>query len=126
MSSRGIQGLYVETHNWGATVSFWQELGYELTFETDHHSGQLVHPKGGPYLFVAEHPADHALAMSPIIEVDDADAFVPPPTGTATGPFTPTHWNTQELALNDPDGRTMSVQAPPAGTTGADWSGLGA
>ena len=63
MQSNGIEGLLIETHNWGKTVAFWQGLGYEIEFETDHHSGQLRHPRGGPYIFVAERPPDQALKV---------------------------------------------------------------
>jgi hypothetical protein len=124
MTTRGIQGIYIETHNWGATVSFWKELGYELTFETDHHSGQLVPPGGGPYLFINERPADETLDIHPIVDVDDAKGFVPPVDSLAV-PFGPTHWRTLEAVLHDPDGRHVSVQAPPAGTAGTDWAGSG-
>ena len=30
MSTHGIDGLLVETHNWGKSVAFWKGLGYEL------------------------------------------------------------------------------------------------
>ncbi len=30
MSSNGIEGLIVETHNWGKSVAFWRDLGYDL------------------------------------------------------------------------------------------------
>ena len=60
MATRGLEGLVFETHNWGKSVAFWQALGYELEFETDHHSGQLRHPAGGPYIFLAERPEGDA------------------------------------------------------------------
>jgi hypothetical protein len=112
MASSGFQGLYVETHNWGKTVRFWQDLGFVLEFETDHHSGQLRHPDGGPYVFVAERPESHELERYPILLADDATAFEPPGSATVDEPFTPRHWGMVELMLRDPDGRTMSVQAP--------------
>lgn len=59
MQTDGIDGILIETHNWGKTVAFWRDLGYEVEFETDHHSGRLRHPRGGPYLFIAERPHDH-------------------------------------------------------------------
>ena len=71
MTSRGIEGLYVETHNWGKAVKFFQALGYQLEFETDHNSGQLRNGDG-PYLFVAEVPEDQPTAVQVIIGVDDA------------------------------------------------------
>ena len=48
--------ILIETHNWDSIVAFWQDLGYQLEFETDHHSGRLRHPSGGPSIFVAERP----------------------------------------------------------------------
>jgi hypothetical protein len=125
MSTTGIQGLYIETHNWGATVGFWQELGYKLTFETDHHSGQLVHPDSGVYLFVNERPESEALDIHPIVDVAGAEGFVPPAAGEVAQPFAATHWHTQEMVLRDPDGRTVSLQAPPAGDGGEGWAGSG-
>jgi hypothetical protein len=108
----GIAGLLIETHNWGKTVAFWQALGYQLEFETDHHSGQLRHPRGGPYLFIAERPSDQALKVVLAVGVADAKAFVPPSAGTVVQPFEPQHWPVLELVLADPDGRQISVHAP--------------
>ena len=75
MTTTGIEGLYVETHNWGKTVAFWQGLGFQLQFETDHHSGQLEHPAGGPFIFLAERPADRELETYPVVAVDVAESF---------------------------------------------------
>jgi hypothetical protein len=81
MKTEGIDGILIETHNWGKTVAFWQDLGYEVEFETDHHSGRLRHPRGGPYLFVAEQPHDHPLQLVLGVAVADAAQFTPPRTG---------------------------------------------
>ena len=116
MASSGIEGLYVETTNWGRTVAFWQALGYVLEFETDHHSGQLRHPAGGPYVFVAERPEAHPLERYPIVRVEDSTAFEPPAAGSVDEAFTPRHWGVVEMLVLDPDGRRASLQAPlPAG-----------
>jgi hypothetical protein len=112
MTTEGIEGLLIETHNWGKTVAFWKSLGYELVFETDHHSGQLRHPRGGPYLFVAERPPTQALKVIPMVMVKDAAQFTPPASGTVLRPFEAQHWHALELMLVDPDGRELSVQAP--------------
>jgi hypothetical protein len=112
MSSTGIEGLYIETHNWGKTVAFWIGLGFELEFETDHHSGQLRHPRGGPWLFVAERPDGDALETYPIVLTDDAATFESPTAGAVDSPFTPQHWGVVEMLLHDPDARHISVQAP--------------
>ncbi|WP_437755477.1 VOC family protein [Sorangium sp. So ce1389] len=112
MATEGIEGLLVETHNWGKTVAFWQGLGFELEFETDHHSGRLRHPRGGPFIFVAERPSDQALKLVPMVSVTDAAQFSPPSAGTVVHPFEAQHWQMLEMLLADPDGRQISVQAP--------------
>lgn len=120
----GIAGLLIETHNWGKTVAFWQALGYQLEFETDHHSGQLRHPSGGPYLFIAERPSEQELKVVLAVGVADAKAFVPPGAGTVVRPFEPQHWPALELVLADPDGRHISVHAPlPDGHGGGSHAG---
>ncbi|HTJ81978.1 MAG TPA: hypothetical protein VL400_09635 [Polyangiaceae bacterium] len=116
MTTGGIKGLLIETHNWGKAVAFWRALGYELEFETDHHSGQLRHPSGGPFLFIAERPEGSALQLQAMLSVPDAATFTPPSSGTVVRPFEAQHWDVLELLLADPDGREFSVQAPlPAG-----------
>jgi hypothetical protein len=112
METEGIEGLFVETHNWGKTVAFWKGLGYALEFETDHHSGLLRHPRGGPYIFVAERPPNQALKLVPVVAVADAAQFSPPSAATLIRSFAPQHWHMLEMLLADPDGRELSVQAP--------------
>ncbi len=112
MTTEGIEGLLIETHNWGKTVALWKALGYELVFETDHHSGQLRHPRGGPYLFVAERPPGQALKVVPMVTVKDAAQFTPPGAATVLRGFEPQHWHALEMLLADPDGRELSVQCP--------------
>lgn len=86
-ATNGIQGLLIETHNWGKTVAFWQALGYELEFETDHNSGQLRHSSGGPYPFIAERPEGTPLTLQPVLATGDAATFTPPNSGTVVRPF---------------------------------------
>lgn len=107
----GIQGLLIETHNWGKTVAFWQALGYELELETDHHSGQLRHPGGGPFLFIAERPVGTPIALQVMVTASEA-TFEPPSAGRVVRPFETQHWGARELVLADPDGRHVSVQTP--------------
>src|ERR1700723_2042058 len=57
MKTEGLEAVYLETHNWGKSARFFQALGYDLEFETDHSSG-LLRNRQGPYLFVAEVPED--------------------------------------------------------------------
>jgi hypothetical protein len=112
MATEGISGLVIETHNWGKSVAFWQQLGYQLEFETDHHSGQLRHPGGGAWIFLAERPGDRALEFYPVLQVDDSAAFEAPAAGSVEQPFVAQHWDVVEQLLRDPDARRVSIQAP--------------
>ncbi len=117
MATRGIDGLLIETHNWGKSVAFWTSLGYELELETDHHSGRLRHPAGGPYLFIAERPPGQVLKVIPVLSVGDAATFEPPTSGTVKRPFTEEHWGALQMLLVDPDGREIAIDAPLVGRT---------
>jgi hypothetical protein len=112
MASRGIEGLIIETRNWGRTVAFWQALGYRVEFETGRNSGRLEHPAGGVYLFVVERPDSPDPEIRPLVAADEADGFEPPHAGTVEHPFTARPWGSAEMLLRDPDGRPVSVQAP--------------
>jgi hypothetical protein len=112
MKTEGIEGWLFETHNWGKTVAFWQGLGYELEFETDHRSGMLRHPSGGPYIFIAERPHTQALRVVPALAVKDPKQFTPPSSATVVHPFEKQHWPTLQMMLKDPDGREVGVNAP--------------
>src|SRR5258708_33707532 len=58
MTTQGVAHLYLETHNWGKSVAFWEALGYKLEVEADHHSGQLVAPNGTKVFIAAPRPID--------------------------------------------------------------------
>jgi hypothetical protein len=113
MATEGIEGICVETRNYGATAAFWKALGYEAAFETDHGSGQWVHPSGGPYLFIAERGAGD-LHVYPVLTVADAASFDPGRPLDYQQPFSPQHWGVDEAIVRDPDGRPVSLQAPGA------------
>jgi hypothetical protein len=117
-ATRGVEGLIVETRNWGKTVAFWQALGYRVEFETGRNSGRLEHPDGGPYLFVVERPDAPDPQIQPLVGASDADSFQPPRAGTVEQTFTARHWGAAEMLLRDPDGRRVSIQAPLAASPG--------
>lgn len=111
MATEGSQGFYVETRNYGATAAFWASLGFKNLFETDHGSGQRVHPAGGPYVFIAEEH-EGELETYPILGVAEAEAFAPDRTPEFVLPFTRQHWNVLEAHVRDPDRLIVSLQAP--------------
>jgi hypothetical protein len=114
MSTAGIEAVFLETHNWGKAARFWQQLGYELEFDTGHNSGQLRHGDG-PSVFIAEVPAGQETGLRVVLRVPDADAFEAGSLVEVVAPFAPTHWGTREMTVRDPDGRLWSLQAPGAG-----------
>ncbi|WP_227983393.1 VOC family protein [Nocardia spumae] len=111
MAGRGIEAIFLETHNWGKSAKFFQQLGFELEFATDHNSGQLRNGDG-PYLFIAEVPADREPGMRVVVKVPDEQGFSPESPVEVVTPFADTHYGTREMAVRDPDGRVWTLQAP--------------
>jgi len=111
MSTDGIEAVFLETHNWGKAAKFWQQLGYELEFDTGHSSGQLRNGDG-PYVFIAEVPADQETGVRVVLKVPDSGRFQPGSAVEVVTPFEPTHYGTTEMTVRDPDGRLWSLQAP--------------
>jgi hypothetical protein len=114
MTTDGIEAVFLETHNWGKAAKFFQALGYQLEFATDHNSGQLRNGDG-PYVFVAEVPESQALRDPRLVlKVADGDEFRAAPPVEVVTDFEDTHWGTREMTVRDPDGRLWSLQAPGA------------
>ena len=108
MASDGIEAVYLETHNWGAAAKFFQSLGFELEFATEHASGMLK--KGdGPYLFIAEVPEERESGARIVVKVPDG--FRPDAGVEVVTPFEETHYGTREMTVRDPDGREWILQA---------------
>ena len=113
MTAQGIEAVYLETHNWGKAAGFWQALGYKVDFETGHSSG-LLRNGDGPYIFIAEVPADRDTTLQVVLKA--ADERQPDPAAVeVVTPFEDTHYGTREMTVRDPDGRSWILQAPPKG-----------
>jgi hypothetical protein len=111
VTTEGIEAVFLTTHNWGKAAKFFQALGYQIEFETDHHSGQL-RSATGPYLFIAEIPAGETPNMQAVLKIADAAAFRPPDGVEVASPFEATHWGTQAMTVRDPDGRLWTIEGP--------------
>ena len=111
MTTEGIEAVFLETHNWGKSAKFFQGLGYEIEFATDHNSGQLRNGDG-PFVFIAEVPEHQEVGIQLVLKVADADRFQPDPVLDVVTEFEDTHFGTRELTVRDPDGRLWSLQAP--------------
>jgi hypothetical protein len=117
MTTTGIEAVFLETHNWGAAAGFFTALGYELELETDHSSGQLRNGDG-PYVFIAEVPADQETRTRIVLGVPDAAAVDLDPAVEVVTPFEDTHFGTRMMTVRDPDGRLWDLQAPGTATSG--------
>ncbi|MFI8849778.1 VOC family protein [Streptomyces sp. 891-h] len=111
MATEGIEAVFLTTHNWGKAAKFYQALGYELDFATDHNSGQLRNGDG-PYIFIAEVPEDQEPRTRLVFKAKDAETFSADPVVEVVTPFEDTHYGTKEMTVRDPDGREWSLQAP--------------
>ncbi len=114
MTTEGIEAVFLTTHNWGKAAKFFQGLGYQLESDTGHSSGQLRNGDG-PFVFIAEVPADQPADTRIVLKVPDADAFQADPIVEVVTPFEDTHFGTREMTVRDPDGRLWSLQAPVKG-----------
>ncbi|MFF0297261.1 VOC family protein [Kitasatospora sp. NPDC004615] len=111
MATEGFEAVFVETHNWGRSAKFFQELGYRL--EPTSGDGSGVFRNGdGPYLVVVEIPEDRQPGVQLALKVPDPDGFRPDPVVEVVTPFQDTHYGTREMTVRDPDGRVWSLQAP--------------
>jgi hypothetical protein len=111
MSTEGIEAVFLETHNWGKEAKFFQALGYKLEFETDHSSGMLRNGDG-PWIFIAEVPAEQETGTRIVFKVPDPAAFPADPVLELVTPFEQTHYGTREATVRDPDGRLWTLSAP--------------
>jgi hypothetical protein len=95
----------------GKSAKFFQGLGYEIEFATDHNSGQLRRGDG-PYLFIAEVPETEPARRHLVLGVADADTFELDASVEVVSEWEDTHWGTRLMTVRDPDGREWKLQAP--------------
>jgi uncharacterized glyoxalase superfamily protein PhnB len=107
----GIEAVFLATHNWGKSAKFFQSLGYELEFATDHNSGQLRRGDS-PTVFIAEVPKTEPTGRQIVLAVADADAFDLDASVEIVSGWEDTHWGTRLMTIRDPDGREWKLQAP--------------
>ena len=113
MTARAIHHIYLETHNFGKTAKFWQVLGF--TLDEDRGTSGLLRPaSGGPYVYVAEVPTTRRPTMELYLDADSE--AVPGSPAEVVAPFADTHWGTREMAVRDPDGRTLKIESRGAAT----------
>ena len=94
MATEGFEGFYVETRNYGATAAFWGSLGFQSAFETDHGSGQWMHPAVGR---TYSSPSSTRRARGTRSSGGRRHRFAPDGRRTSCT-FTPQHWGVVEAA----------------------------
>ena len=109
----GISAVYLESRNWGKSARFFQALGYELEFETDHNSGRLRNGNTPP-VFVAEVPEDRPARLTLVLEATSEKAVLESEDLEVVTAFEDTHYGAREATVRDPDGRLWVLQAPTA------------
>jgi hypothetical protein len=77
----------------------------------DRVTPAAMHPTGGPYVFIVEQQ-DSDLQMHPVVKVADAAAFAPTRVPDYVQPFTAQYWGLLQAIVRDPDGRSISLEAP--------------
>jgi uncharacterized glyoxalase superfamily protein PhnB len=109
-ATQGIEAVFLTTHNWGKATKFFQALGFELEFETDHNSGQLRNGDGA-YVFIAEVPPSQKPESQVVFKVADESAVRADGVVQVVEPFADSHWGTRVMTVRDPDGRDWTLQA---------------
>lgn len=109
MAVDGIRSFYLETHNFGKTVAFWKQLGYEVFMDLGPSVCGMRTPAGGTYLFVEEVGPDRSPASEPYFNVTERD-FAPGDPVEVVTPWEDTHWDTRLCEVRDPDGRIWKLE----------------
>jgi catechol 2,3-dioxygenase-like lactoylglutathione lyase family enzyme len=109
MAADSIHHIYIETHNWGKSVAFWRALGFELEEDRGKTSALLRPRGGGPYIYLAEMPAERELKVE--LHLTANDEATPGRPVEVVAPFAATHWGTREMAVRDPDGRLVMLES---------------
>ena len=105
--TNGIDYVYLETHNFGKTVKFWQEMGFTLELDMGT-SGRVVHPAGGAAIFVEEISPDRKPEMR--LHLDASEKTQPAASVEVVKDWHPSHWGTELLETKDADERVVTIQ----------------
>jgi hypothetical protein len=107
MPDLSIDHLYRETHHWIDSVAWWQKLGFDFVErwgEEPHRAGKLQ--RDGMAVVLAEVPLSSPVSGSVFIATDDLGVVA----RQAGRDIVTTHWGTELVAVEDPDGRTYNFE----------------
>lgn len=100
MATKGIEYVYLETHDFARSRRFWEELGFALDLDLGH-AGRFVNSACPTAVFLEEVGPDRPLANQLYLRTVDE---------TVPGPWHDSHWGTRLLEVEDPDGRVHILQ----------------
>lgn len=115
----GVHHLYVETHDWPASLAFWEALGFVLQEgwgRGDLPDGILASSeRSSPYVFLRQVAADQSsLAFDVVLAASDLDAVAAADGVTVDRPRHASGWGPELIDVRDPDGRVLTVRGDPA------------
>jgi catechol 2,3-dioxygenase-like lactoylglutathione lyase family enzyme len=112
MSISRLDHVYAETHDWNASVAFWEALGFTFAdrWGTDgHRAGRLE--AGDAVVVLAEVASDVAPAFNVFFDLADPDEYELAEGAEVVTPLEATHWGTQWIRVRDPEGRVHCLEA---------------
>ena len=112
MAVTDLDHLYIETHDWEASVSFWEGLGFSFASRwgsSGHRAGRLE--SAAAAVVLAEVSADQSPGFNAFFRLDEADDFAMGPGVEVTTPLEDTHWGTRWIRVRDPEGQVYSLEA---------------
>jgi catechol 2,3-dioxygenase-like lactoylglutathione lyase family enzyme len=109
-ATNGIDYLFIQTHDYAKSIAFWQALGFEIEYETDHNSGMLRNPANGSGVFLSERSIEDPLAIEAHLSAT-ADYELPDGV-TVVSPFRETDWGTRIAVIQSPDGHHFRIETP--------------
>lgn len=110
MNGQGIHHMYVETHDWAASLQYYEALGFTLAPGFEGCDVILQPAIAGPYVFLREVPATQPLEEYVVFGADDLGLLAKAPgVAVAREPYEQ-HWGPIWMDTRDPDGRVRSVR----------------
>jgi catechol 2,3-dioxygenase-like lactoylglutathione lyase family enzyme len=106
-----LDHLYAETQNWGASVDFWEGLGFRAVSrwgDEGHRAGRFE--AGSAAVVLAEVGEATTPQLNAFFGLKDAAEFAVGGQVHVVTPLEATHWNTRWIRVRDPDGRVFCLE----------------
>ena len=115
MAVSGLDHLYIETHSFDTTRRFWEGLGFKAVAtwgEGDHRAG-ILHA-GGVVVVLSQVAESVEPQTSIYFKMDNpsevARKLSADPSVTVTKSLHESHWESQLIEVEDPDGHRYNLE----------------